>query len=195
VSGSSPLKALCLFALLLSLSGCAARLTPPAPPQEPRAVWLLEHGRHSTLLLTAGDDALHRYAYADWAWYVEGERGAGSAVDALLRRSQAALGHARLAPGAAPGDVGVGVERAIAFDVEAAAVDALLQGLADLFDAAAADALFSASHNLHFVPHPQPYRFGYNSNHMVADWLRALGVGVSGNPAIGRWRLAGAVPD
>jgi hypothetical protein len=175
---------------LSCLAGCAARLQPPAPPQEPRTVWLLEHGRHSTLLLTARDDALHRYAYADWAWYVEGERGAGPALDALVRRSQAALGHARLPPGSAPGDVGVGIERSIGFEVEAAAVDTLLQELAGLFDAAADEPRYSTTNNLYFVPHPRPYRFGYNSNHMVAEWLRALGVGVRGNPAIGQWQVA-----
>jgi hypothetical protein len=192
---ASPLRLLLAVLALLGLSGCAARLQAPAPPQEPRTVWLLEHGRHSTLLLTAGDAALHRYAYADWAWYVEGERGAAPAVDALLRRSQAALGHARFPPGSGPGDVGVGVQRSLGFEVEAEAVDTLLQGLNALFEGAAAEPQFSSSNNLHFVPHPQPYRFGYNSNHMVADWLRALGVEVRGNPAVGQWRMAGAAGD
>jgi hypothetical protein len=188
-------RAVLLLLGLLCLPGCSARLVPPEPPSEPRRVWLLEHGRHSTLLLTASDDALHRYAYADWAWYVEGERGAAPAVDALLRRSPAALGHARLPAGSGPGDVGVGVQRSVGFEVESAAVDALLQALSEIFEDTAVAPQFSAETHLHFVPHPRPYRFGYNSNHMVADWLRALGVGVSGNPAIGRWRVTGALAD
>lgn len=179
---------------LLALAGCAATLVAPAPPREPREVALLAHNRHSTLLLTAADGTRVRWAYADWAWYVESERGLSSGVRALFADSQAALGR-RTIPPAEPGEnlerhVGVGIDRAIRFEAEAACVDSLLGALERRFESSPQSPRYSAEVNLDLVPHPRPYTFGYNSNHMVGDWLRALGVGVRGNPAFGRWRLA-----
>jgi hypothetical protein len=182
-----------LLALLPWLAGCAARVIPPEPPREPRSVQLLEHGRHSTLLLTAADQTRVRYAYADWAWYVEGERGLGAGARALLRPSRSALGRQVVAP-YQQGErlesvVGVGVGQRYAFDAEAERVDALLDTLDRLFQSAEGEPGFSPEMNLHFVQHPRPYTYAYNSNHMVADWLRELGFEVHGDPANGGWRV------
>jgi hypothetical protein len=186
-------RAILLSLLLPWLAGCAATIVAPAAIDEPRAVEVLGHGRHTTLLLTAADRSRIRYAYADWDWYVEGERGAGAAARALFGPSPAALGRQRIGP-VQPGErletaVGVGIGQYHAFAAEAGRVDALIEKLDRTFHASTEPPQHSGEMNLELVPHPRPYTFAYNSNHMVADWLRELGFEVRGNPAIGRWRL------
>lgn len=196
----SPLKGLLLSALLLPLlSACTAEVRPPAEAQSPRTVHLLQHARHASLVLTAADHTRIRYAYGDWAWYVEGDEGLVSGARALFIPSQAGLGRRAFSP-AGPGEtlerqVGVGVDRAYHFKIEAAKVDRLIDSLEHEFHASQATPRFSAGRGLSFVPHPRPYTFGNNSNHMVAEWLRALGFEVKGNPAMGYWRVEGAEPD
>lgn len=181
--------------LSILLSGCGAVLVGPEKvPAEQRTVHLLEHGHHSTLLLTAADQSRLRYAYADWSWYVDEKEGLKTGFAAMLRDSRAALGRQRLTP-AQPGEnlasvVGVGIEKTYTFQVDANKVDDLLDVLEHLYHSSADEPYHSDTRNLSFVEHPQPYRFSQNSNHMVAEWLGELGVSVSGNPAVGRWSKA-----
>lgn len=181
-----------LFAALLM--GCSAHLTLPPPPEQPRAVVLLDHGRHTSLVLTDAAATPWRYAYGDWRWYVEGERGAGAAVRALMRQSDAALGRRALVAPDEGGDwqpqVGSLIVGAVAFDAEASRVDALLARLDAVFEAAEAAPVAVPHLQLDVVPHPVDYTLGHNSNHQVAEWLRALGVEVRGSPAVGRWRVS-----
>ncbi len=180
--------------LALLLTGCGAKIVGPAEVEgDKRKVYLLEHGRHSSLLVTAADQTRLRYAYADWAWYVDDEAGLRTGFRAMLRQSRAALGRQRL-PAEQPGErlasvVGVGIQEAHIFEVEASRVDALIDSLEALFLAHADEPYYSASRNLTFVEHPEPYTFSKNSNHRVADWLREVGVKVDGNPAVGRWQV------
>jgi hypothetical protein len=181
--------AICALALLL-LAACSARVTLPAAPEQPRSVLLLEHGRHTSLVLTDADQVPWRFAYADWDWYVEGERGVGAAGSALLGRSQAALGRRALRvpeDGDWQPQVGSTIVQLTDFDAEADAVDTLLAQLHAHF--AQTEPQPVASLMLEVVPHPRPYTFGHNSNHKVAGWLRAVGAEVRGDPAVGRWRI------
>jgi hypothetical protein len=184
-----------MAAAVLLISGCAASLQGPTETPQSRTVHLLEHGRHSSLLLTAADNSRVRYAYGDWAWYVEEETGMAAGARALLRESPAGLGRQRLPPARSgrsiDQDVGLGIKRIYRFEVPADRVDALIQQLDAKFERSDSPPYFSEARQLNFVPHPRSYTFGYNSNHMVADWLQALDVEVNGNPAIGRWRLQG----
>ena len=125
---------LILPVLTLLLSGCGATVVGPAHIDgDKRNVYLLEHGRHSSLLLTEADQTRLRYAYADWAWYVDEEAGLRTGFDAMLRQSRAALGRQRL-PATQPSErlasvVGVGIQEIHIFEVEASRVDALIDSL------------------------------------------------------------------
>lgn len=182
-----------VMVLGLLLTACAATVTPPAPPQEPRAVQVLEHGRHTSVVLTRADNSRVRYAYGDWAWYAENRTGIWSGFRALALPSRSAFGRQELPP-ERPGEylepvVGVGMSAIHRFEAEAAAVDALLDALDRLYHQRLDQAHESALYNLVFVPHPRRYRFGFNSNHMVAEWLRELGFSVRGSPAVGGWQI------
>lgn len=177
----------------LLLAGCAATVTPPPEPREPRAVFLLEHGRHTSLVLTARDERLMRYAYGEWRWYAERDTGFTRAFPALFRNTPAALGRRALeGPGTAASlrpQIGVVIDDTHAFKAEAGKVDALLAALDRQYRAGLDEKLDNHPYELSFVPHPVPYTWRHNSNHMVADWLESLGFEVHGNPAFGRWRI------
>lgn len=134
-----------------------------------------------------------QYASGDWAWYVENNQSLASGSRALFKASKGALGRQMIAP-TTPGEnlaatVGVGIGKVFLFQVEAAQVDALLAILEQQFTASQSAPFYSAKRHLNFVPHTRPYSYSYNSNHQVADWLRALGLTVQGNPALGNWRV------
>lgn len=180
--------------LLLLAAGCSARLAVPEQPvPDPRQVVLLEHGRHASLVLFDADGVPWRFAYGDRRWYLDSERGAGPAAGALLRDSEAVLGRRALGspdPAHWQAQVGSLITATLPFEVDAARVDALLATLHGQFDAGP-PAVEAAHLGLDVIPYPQPYRLGHNSNHVVAQWLQAVGVEVHGNPAIGRWRTGG----
>lgn len=187
-------KILVLWLLILGLGGCSAVITEPVAVSEPRTVQVLKHGRHSSLLLTAADESRVRYAYGDWAWYVDQQQGLWSGTRALTVPTRAALGRQFIAA-AQPGErlataVGVGIGEVYEFSVEGARVDALLLELDRQFNESKEEPHYSDERKLSFVTHPRPYTFRHNSNHAVAQWLEELGIGIRGNPALGNWEFA-----
>lgn len=187
----NPGRSVLVVLLVLLVVGCSARLVPPEqPPLEPRQVVLLEHGRHASLVLFDADQVPWRFAYGDRRWYVDGGRGAGAAAGALLRDSEAVLGRRALGspdPAQWQSEVGSLITATVPFDVDAQRVDVLLDSLQAHF-ADAAQVVPAPHLGLDVIAHPQPYRMGSNSNHMVAHWLQEVGVQVQGNPGIGVWR-------
>ena len=193
-------KLLLLLPLLVGLLvGCGATIMPPDSVDQPRAVYLLQHARHSSLLLTTADSSRVRYAYGDWAWYVDEREGVYSGTRALLWPSRAALGRL-VVPPLEDGEqlervIGVGIDRVNCLWLEAAIVDRLLAQLGAEYRASAVPRKFSTTRSLHFVEYPRPYTLLHNSNHVTASWLRELGVGVRGSPIFGRWHLGAAAPQ
>ncbi len=184
--------------LLLSvslLSGCAGVVTRPAPEAvaDTRPVFLLDHGRHASLVLTRADHSLVRYAHGDWTWYAEDRTGPLRAFSALLARSRSAIGRRELSPILDE----EGLRRQIRVEIRtlhqlaaaAEKIDALDADLTRWFEDQAEMSLFNARFDLEFVPGPRPYTLFDNSNHVVAEWLEALGIAVRGNPVFGQWRL------
>jgi hypothetical protein len=185
------------LSLLVLLGGCAATLVAPPASTSTRTVLLLDHGRHTSLAMADANGDLWRYAYGDWRWYVEADRGLTPALGALLRDSRAALGRARLEGGtdrdSLQPQVGSLITAILPLQASAEAVDALHARLSAHFDASEHDPLWIASLQLHVVEHPRAYSLGHNSNHAVANWLAELGYQVKGSPSTGRWRLADPV--
>lgn len=187
------LSALPWLLAIAVLTGCAATLTPPPAPEQPRPAFLLDHGRHSSLVLATRDERLMRYAYGEWRWYAERDTGFGRMLAALLRQTPAALGRRELS---GPADserirdqILVELNIIYAFDAEAEKVDALLAELDRQFRARLDEMVENPVYGLDFVPHPVPYTWRHNSSHVVAEWLEALDFEIRGNPTFGRWRI------
>jgi len=178
---------------LFVLSGCATTIVPPAGVLHPQPVFVLDHGRHTSLVLPH-PDGLVRYAYGDWRWYAREDTGIFHGMAALLWPTQGTLGR-RVLPGPATEEgvrrsVGVVVEHLYMIPVEATRAAALREELEGLFLAQRATRTYSAASDLEFVHHPDGYSAFNNSNHMLADWLEALGCDVHGSAMFARWQLA-----
>jgi len=184
---------LLLAALAVLLSGCAALVVPPEPPPEARPVFLLDHGRHATLVLSHPDGGLVRYAYGDLAYYGHNRVGLWRALAAVAWPTPGGLGRRELEAPASP----AGVRQAVAVPIEAVHVlvvaadraAALGARLDARFARGYPQRRFNPWYDLVFVPDPAPYWLGNNSNLRVAAWLEALGVEVRGGPLWSRWTV------
>lgn len=182
-----------LALLALMLSGCGATLiVPPESPRDPVPVFVLDHGRHTSLVVSAADGSLHRYAYGDWRYYAERDTSLWNGLSALLWPTPGALGYRRL-PGppetaAVLGQVGVPIVELHSLHVERAGVEALRSRLDTLI--AQADTWREAPEvELLFVPYPRRYSLAHSSNQVLADWLGELGCEVSRRPVLSSWQL------
>lgn len=181
------------------LAGCAATtIVPPAAPSDPVPVFILDHGRHTTLVLPH-PQGMARYAYGDWAWYAQVDTGVVEASRALLWPSPAAFGR-RLLNGpptaaAVRREVRVGIEHLHAVTVEAQRAEALRKELDARFFAGEGRRFENRAYDLTFVPDPQRYTVWRNSNHKVAEWLRQLGCSIRGGPFWAHWRVLDPAPD
>lgn len=181
---------------LLILAGCSAVIVPPEPVHHPVSVFVLDHGRHASLVLPLEEEhpGSVRYSYGDWDYYALGRTGLASGLRALLMPTPAALGRQALGRAPAPAEMQqwllVEIEAVHEIRVEAAASRRLRAELEALFAASDNAAHYRADYDVHFVPHPEPYTLWNNSNRMIVRWLEALGCEMRGRPVLSDWRVA-----
>ena len=179
----------------LSMSGCVGRVVPPEPDSlaQPVDIFLLDHGRHASLVLPHEEGGMVRYSYGDWRWYVEGRKHWLAGAAAMLWPTHAGLGRAvhpqidgpeqfhHLAP--------EGVEQVYSLEAEAGRVVALKRRLDAHFERADIEPVASDEYGLQFVPYPRRYSAIHQSNLVVACWLRELDFDVIGSPWLSNWRV------
>lgn len=176
-----------------SLTGCTGTVTVPERADDQRPVFLLAHGRHTSLVLTRADGTMVRYAYGDWRWFAEGVTGAMQAVPTLFARTRGALGRQTL--GGPPSQAALAARlhldpaRIHPLAAPGARIDQLIAELDAIHAAAGEQRLYNPAFGLEFVPDPQDYTLFANSNHRVRDWLQVLGIDARGNPMFGRWAV------
>lgn len=183
----------CVIALaVLAVGGCTNTVVPPAAPAEPAVAFLLDHGGSSSLVLER-EDGITRYSYGHWGWYVENRKGPLRATGALFGSGTAGLGRRHL-PGPADLDsvhrqVRVPIDRAWRIEVHAARASELHERFEAIFHEKADSLTDNPLYDLEFVPHPEPYSIGNNSNHMTANWLRELGCEVRMGGPSSSWKV------
>jgi hypothetical protein len=181
------------------LGGCSAIIVPPAAPERPLRAAILDHGRHSSLMLELpAGQGLVRYSYGDWDWYALGRTGVGQGSAALLWPTQAALGRRRFAapavsdadvPAAAVALLRIPAEDAYWFPADEDRVRALVAALEEIFAANMATKTYNATFDLEFVHYPASYTLTDNSNARVAEWATALGADIEGPVLLSAWEL------
>jgi hypothetical protein len=190
---SSRLPVLLVLAALLVQAGCTATVLPPAAVDEPARIAILDHGRHTSLVLEEPGGAVVLYAYGDWEWFALRRTGPREASAAVLGPSQAALGKKHL-----PGpltvqtmleQVRVLVTDIIILHVERRRLDDLAARLDVVFRANISSLVHNDAYDLDFVYHPEPYSVFHNSNEVVADWLEELGCRVTRPSLFFTWKL------
>lgn len=185
--------------LVVALGGCTAVIVPPPAPERPLRAAILDHGRHSSLMLELpAGEGLVRYSYGDWDWYALGRTGLGEGSAALLWPTQAALGRRKFpAPAVSPSEMPaaavallrVPVEQAFWFAAEEDRVRALVGELDAVFAANEATKVYNPGFDLEFVHYPASYTLTDNSNARVAEWATALGADIQGSVLLSAWAL------
>lgn len=188
--------ALVVAGVLLLLSGCGTTyLHPPTDPPEPRTVFLVDHGRHTSLVLATDTGDMVRYAYGDWRYYADQDTRLRAGFAALFWPTPATLARRELMGPPEPAVLlarsRVGVQALYPLEVAGSAADRLRADL-DAVHAQGADRhLYVPDYDLVFAPHPQPYTWRHNSATVIGQWLRALDVEVSGLALVSNWSVVG----
>lgn len=172
--------------------GCGATIRPPADPENPVKVYLIDYGRHTGLVLPRQEPREYvEYHYGEWAWFAENRSGPLSTVRALVFPSRGTLArreHSGTIDEAA-------LARSYIFDsmyeltVGAAEADALRDRLDERFESAIETETYNPRQAMHFVHDERSYTFWGNSNTVLADWLRELGCEVRGPALLASWRI------
>jgi len=175
------------------LHGCTTVIIPPPTPNEPRSVFLLDHGRHASLVLPGPDSGIVRYSYGDWRYYAQVETGVAEASAAIVWPTRAGLGRRELrGPAAARsvrGQVRVGIEGLHEVTVDAGRIENLRTRLDSIYEANIETRVYNAAYDLEFVHHPSAYWALHNSNEVVAVWLRELGCRVRRPVLFSNWTV------
>ncbi len=183
----------CIAALTAVLAtACTNTVVAPAEPERPVAAFLLDHGRHASLVLERAD-GMTRYAWGDWDYYALNRTGPFRASGTLFGSNQAGLGRKPL-PG--PADqarvrrqVAVPIEALWRIDVPGERARQLHERLDRRFDEERATRIANPLYDLEFVQDRQPYNLTSNSNHRVGEWLRELGCEVRMAGPFSGWRV------
>ena len=182
-----------IIPIILILSGCSGRITPPKSPEIPRAVFVLDHGQHSSLIIEDKQGDLARYSYGDWRYYAEGKTGIFSGVRASFVPTKAALGRKQLSGPATPENiheqVKIAVLTIVSLEAEASAVDALQQKLDTVYQQNQASRIYRQDFDLEFVHYPMTYSVLNNSNQVIGQWLTELGSEIEGWPLLSNWQV------
>lgn len=175
-----------------AVSGCVTVISPPQGTTDPVEVYVVDHGRTSSLVVPS-EHGMLRYAYGDWAYYALGQKDLFHGIAALLWPTRSGLGRAELVGTASAETVSTSVPSIQSLHrvrVERARLRAFEQSMEALYAAGREREVENSLAGLTFVPHPRPYTYFWNSNHAVAGWLRELGCLTRGASFLANWRVA-----
>ncbi len=182
-----------LAAAALLLTGCVTSLQAPEPISDPRVVFVIDHGRHSSVAIETPSGNLVRYSYGDMRYYRDQDTSLRSGAAALLWPTPATLGRAELAGEATASSLQtqlvVGVQEILTLEVSGEKADALMEKLDSIHQEGVADHLVVPAYGLVFAPHPTDYIWWNNSSTVIAGWLAEMGVEVNGLGLIASWRV------
>jgi hypothetical protein len=165
---------------------------PPADAPSPVTVLLLDHGRHTSIVLP-GEEGAVRFAYGEMNYYARDQRGFFATIRAGFWPTPGALGRRAFPFGPEdprlPDAVGVHLDHVMAIQVPGERAHRLRRRL-DRFHAERVDqAVVNPYENFVFVPHPGNYHLLYSSNQVAAGWLEELGCTVRGPATHAIWRI------
>ena len=170
--------------VLLSLPGCAWRVTPPAQVSDPVPVFITEYGRHTRLALPNDSTAFFEYGFGEWNFYGLEKQGWLSALRAISGLGQGAFSRRELPFTQNEADFlqAARGERSARLWVERPLADHLREELESRWRANGDIVVVRHADQVPVSRDPAPYHLFGNSNHAVAKWLERLGCRVRGQP-------------
>jgi hypothetical protein len=179
------------MAAAIWVGGCTTSITPPADPDDPVPIFVIDYGRHSSLVLPdprapAGRaNALVEYTYGDWNWFALDRHGWHHVFPTLFWPTRGTLGHRRLSVAPEPAAIRrlAPYEHLHPITVSAARASDLAAQLHAQFERHRDSLHHHRLYDLDFVPSESAFHLFHNCNHVVARWLRQLDCQVRG-PAL-----------
>jgi hypothetical protein len=164
-----------VLTLTTLLAGCTTTIVPPSDPAVPARTYVLDYGRHTSLLLPA-EDSFVEYAYGEWSWFALDRTRVIDAFGTLLLPTTGCLGRMEWDMADDPDVIRRTVRCAEVLTLLVDADDvATLRAELDAIYHASDEPHFQPLYNLYFTPHPERYWMLHNCNQVLADWLRSLG--------------------
>lgn len=180
-------------ALLVASALVPTSITPAKNPPDARAVFVIDHGTHSSLAIETVDGQLLRYSYGDFRYYATRDTSLASGAAALFWPTEATLGRGELAGPASEQilkrQLVVVVETIHSLKVAGDRADQLIAKLDAIYLAGRDELVAVPAYGLIFAPHPTNYFLTSNSSTMVGIWLRELGVEIFGWALVSSWSL------
>jgi hypothetical protein len=174
----------------LALGGCQHVIDPPARVSEPVDVFVVDYGRHASLVLPRENDGLVEWSWGDWNWFALERTGLADGLQALFASPRSTLGRRMLNPAESAQELAarVGAEEVLILTVERERVSALDHELEARWLRRRQEAVEHRSGRV-FVPDEARYRLFNNSVHELARWLESLGAVVSGTSVTANFKL------
>ena len=181
------------FSLLLISILVPTSITSPENPTDPRVVFLIDHGTHSSLVIETSSGQMLRYSYGDFRYYAKRDTSLASGAAAILWPTPATLGRGELAGPISEeslrNQLVVVVQQIYPLEVAGDKANQLIAKLDGIYLAGKKNQVSVPAYGLIFAPHPTDYFLTSNSSTMVGVWLRELGVEVFGWSLISSWNV------
>ena len=165
------------------LAGCTTTIIPPADPTDPVSVFVLDYGRHSSLLLRdTSAQAFTEYAYGDWNWFALARSEWYDVFPTLFWPTRGALGRRTLHVESNPETIlsVLTCEHVLEVTVSAQRANELSTALDSQFEQRSETLHYQPLYDLSFVHGETAFHLFDNCNHVLADWLRELGCEIRG---------------
>jgi hypothetical protein len=182
--------AICALLLLIVLSSCVTSIIPPASPQNPTTVCIVDYGRHASLVLPDNGTAVE-FEYGEWKWFALGQTQSPRTIPVLFWPTQGTLGRRQLRYPPDPTRLKADrfAEYVLCIEVSSNAVARLRQDLKARYETNLATEVFNEGYDMAFVRDPVDYTALHNCNHELAAWLRELGCATRGRAIFARFKI------
>ena len=164
---------------------------PPVYPENPVTVLVVDHGRHSSLVLPRGDGGSVEYAYGEWEWFARARDPWYRVFPAMFGPSQGTLGRrfSDVAPEQLILASLIPSEARFLIVVEREKAAALVKRLEGRYGERSESQLHNPLYGLTFVKDDRDYCCLNNCNHVLGQWLVELGCEVSGSSCSANFRV------
>ena len=182
-----------IFVSAVGTPGCTTTIRPPTNPENPVSVFVIDYGRHSSLVLPRDDDqGLREYAYGDWNWYALARDGIFDVFPTLFLSTQGTLGRLdwHIEPKKESVDRYILCEEVLEIPVSRNDAQALLAELDARYESHLDTQIESDLYHLFFVHHDEPYHVFNSCNLVMVRWLKSLGCKIDGYPILADFRIA-----
>lgn len=181
-------------AMTMMMGGCTVTVHPPLAPEHPVDVFIIDYGRHSSLLLPETHGTLLiEFTYGDWNWFALERDDPLDIFPTLFLPTQGTLGRWEwnVEPRVDSLKWAIPSERIHPVTVSGEAVAALLDRLETRFRTKLQTQRESELYQLVFVHDDRPYSLLNHCIHTTRQWLEELGCQTSGMALVADFRIAG----